>query len=104
MDQRHPPQRPRYFCKACRRYWTKGGMLRNVPVGGGGCRKSKSSSSTIKSRRQMFSDPISTDFSGRGHGTDKFSGSGGGRWTGQLIRFPFPFQSQVSSPLLLLLR
>ncbi|GFS34736.1 Dof-type zinc finger DNA-binding family protein [Actinidia rufa] len=29
---------PRYFCKACRRYWTKGGSLRNVPVGGG-CRK-----------------------------------------------------------------
>ncbi|KAI9077542.1 hypothetical protein K1719_040474 [Acacia pycnantha] len=25
---------PRYFCKSCRRYWTKGGSLRNVPVGG----------------------------------------------------------------------
>ncbi|GAB4831175.1 hypothetical protein Ancab_005182 [Ancistrocladus abbreviatus] len=31
---------PRYFCKSCRRYWTQGGTLRNVPVGGG-CRKSK---------------------------------------------------------------
>ncbi|PIN07396.1 hypothetical protein CDL12_20043 [Handroanthus impetiginosus] len=31
---------PRYFCKSCRRYWTHGGTLRNVPVGGG-CRKSK---------------------------------------------------------------
>ncbi|KAL6992543.1 hypothetical protein U1Q18_010653 [Sarracenia purpurea var. burkii] len=31
---------PRYFCKACRRYWTQGGTLRNVPVGGG-CRKGK---------------------------------------------------------------
>ncbi|KAM3307940.1 dof zinc finger protein DOF5.4 [Capsicum chacoense] len=31
---------PRHFCKGCRRYWTKGGVLRNVPVGGG-CRKSK---------------------------------------------------------------
>ncbi|CAK9152498.1 unnamed protein product [Ilex paraguariensis] len=30
---------PRYFCKACKRYWTKGGTLRNVPVGGG--RKNK---------------------------------------------------------------
>ncbi|KAK4760608.1 hypothetical protein SAY87_005501 [Trapa incisa] len=29
---------PRYFCKSCRRYWTKGGTLRNIPVGGG-CRK-----------------------------------------------------------------
>lgn len=31
---------PRYFCKGCRRYWTKGGSLRNVPVGGG-CRKTR---------------------------------------------------------------
>ncbi|XP_021769715.1 dof zinc finger protein DOF3.5-like [Chenopodium quinoa] len=36
---------PRYFCKGCRRYWTKGGSLRNVPVGGG-CRKSRRSRST----------------------------------------------------------
>ncbi|CAL5333033.1 unnamed protein product [Camellia sinensis] len=42
---------PRYFCKGCRRYWTKGGSLRNVPVGGG-CRKTrraKASRSTITS-------------------------------------------------------
>ncbi|KAE8659702.1 dof zinc finger protein DOF2.2-like isoform X1 [Hibiscus syriacus] len=31
---------PRHFCKACKRYWTRGGSLRNVPVGGG-CRKNK---------------------------------------------------------------
>ncbi|KAG8098298.1 hypothetical protein GUJ93_ZPchr0013g36119 [Zizania palustris] len=31
-------QQPRHFCKTCRRYWTKGGALRNVPIGGG-CRK-----------------------------------------------------------------
>ncbi|KAK0579284.1 hypothetical protein LWI29_023997 [Acer saccharum] len=42
---------PRHFCKACKRYWTRGGTLRNVPVGGG-CRKNKrvkrpSSSSSI---------------------------------------------------------
>lgn len=35
---------PRYFCKACRRYWTAGGSLRNVPVGGAS-RKNKRSSS-----------------------------------------------------------
>ncbi|XP_077224759.1 uncharacterized protein LOC143858052 [Tasmannia lanceolata] len=34
---------PRHFCKTCRRYWTKGGALRNIPIGGG-CRKSKSAS------------------------------------------------------------
>ncbi|KAI9089168.1 hypothetical protein K1719_029447 [Acacia pycnantha] len=31
---------PRHFCKTCRRYWTKGGALRNVPIGGG-CRKNR---------------------------------------------------------------
>lgn len=36
---------PRYFCKTCRRYWTEGGSLRNVPVGGGS-RKNKRPSST----------------------------------------------------------
>ncbi|KAM7259015.1 hypothetical protein ACFE04_014756 [Oxalis oulophora] len=43
---------PRHFCKTCRRYWTKGGALRNVPVGGG-CRrnnkKAKSNNSSAKS-------------------------------------------------------
>ncbi|KAK9080501.1 hypothetical protein SSX86_000259 [Deinandra increscens subsp. villosa] len=38
---------PRYFCKTCRRYWTKGGTLRNIPVGGG-CRKNKKVSSASK--------------------------------------------------------
>ncbi|KAK4439959.1 Dof zinc finger protein DOF3.5 [Sesamum alatum] len=52
---------PRYFCKACRRYWTQGGTLRNVPVGGG-CRKTKrpkpsipSSSSSEIARTQSLS-------------------------------------------------
>ena len=39
---------PRYFCKTCRRYWTKGGALRNVPVGGG-CRKNKKLKSSSSS-------------------------------------------------------
>ncbi|KAG7036859.1 Dof zinc finger protein DOF5.3 [Cucurbita argyrosperma subsp. argyrosperma] len=39
---------PRYFCKSCRRYWTQGGTLRNVPVGGG-CRKNKRSFSSANS-------------------------------------------------------
>ncbi|KAJ7978437.1 cyclic dof factor 3-like [Quillaja saponaria] len=33
---------PRYFCKACQRYWTAGGTMRNVPVGAGR-RKNKNS-------------------------------------------------------------
>ncbi|XP_042025746.1 dof zinc finger protein 1-like isoform X1 [Salvia splendens] len=37
---------PRYFCKTCRRYWTEGGSLRNIPVGGGS-RKNKRSSPSL---------------------------------------------------------
>uniref|UniRef100_A0A1D1YVB2 Dof zinc finger protein n=1 Tax=Anthurium amnicola TaxID=1678845 RepID=A0A1D1YVB2_9ARAE len=44
---------PRYFCKGCRRYWTKGGTLRNVPVGGG-CRKNKRPSSPKKTADQAL--------------------------------------------------
>ncbi|KAJ9559732.1 hypothetical protein OSB04_004892 [Centaurea solstitialis] len=38
---------PRYFCKSCRRYWTKGGTLRNIPAGTLR-RKIKKSSSNFK--------------------------------------------------------
>ncbi|KAL3618635.1 hypothetical protein CASFOL_037717 [Castilleja foliolosa] len=50
---------PRYFCKSCRRYWTKGGTLRNVPVGGG-CRRNKrsSSSSSSSSSKRSQDNPI----------------------------------------------
>ncbi|XP_075507922.1 dof zinc finger protein DOF5.7-like isoform X1 [Primulina tabacum] len=36
---------PRHFCKTCRRYWTKGGALRNVPIGGGSRKTKKLKSS-----------------------------------------------------------
>ncbi|CAN6249766.1 unnamed protein product [Urochloa humidicola] len=42
-------QQPRYFCKTCRRYWTEGGSLRNVPVGGGSRKNKRSSSSSSSS-------------------------------------------------------
>ncbi|THU56829.1 hypothetical protein C4D60_Mb11t21330 [Musa balbisiana] len=53
---------PRYFCKGCRRYWTQGGSLRNVPVGGG-CRKTKrsSSSSSKKATQLLVPLPLSHD-------------------------------------------
>ncbi|XP_073148079.1 dof zinc finger protein DOF5.6 [Henckelia pumila] len=45
---------PRYFCKTCRRYWTKGGTLRNIPVGGG-CRKNKKLVSSKKPSNSNYS-------------------------------------------------
>ncbi|KAF8396780.1 hypothetical protein HHK36_018412 [Tetracentron sinense] len=55
---------PRHFCKTCRRYWTRGGALRSVPVGGG-CRRNKrskgsSSKSPATSERQSGSSSTGT--------------------------------------------
>ncbi|CDP16978.1 unnamed protein product [Coffea canephora] len=47
---------PRHFCKTCRRYWTKGGALRNVLIGGG-CRKNKKS----KPPSRLTVDPKDTN-------------------------------------------
>ncbi|GLT89026.1 hypothetical protein SLE2022_070290 [Rubroshorea leprosula] len=46
---------PRHFCKTCRRYWTRGGALRNVPVGGG-CRRNKKSKGKNRSKSPAVSD------------------------------------------------
>ncbi|KAH7675562.1 Zinc beta-ribbon-containing protein [Dioscorea alata] len=43
---------PRHFCKSCKRYWTLGGSLRNVPVGGSS-RKNK----RLKPRHHLSSPP-----------------------------------------------
>ncbi|XP_004233942.1 dof zinc finger protein DOF3.4-like [Solanum lycopersicum] len=34
---------PRHFCKSCRRYWTQGGTLRDIPIGGGSRKNAKRS-------------------------------------------------------------
>lgn len=54
---------PRHFCKTCRRYWTRGGALRNVPVGGG-CRRNKKSkrsrSGSPANNRSLLPDAATT--------------------------------------------
>ncbi|KAL4575100.1 hypothetical protein LXL04_021941 [Taraxacum kok-saghyz] len=57
---------PRHFCKTCRRYWTRGGALRNVPVGGG-CRRNKKSSKG--SRVSRSKSPIATTTSSTSNNT-----------------------------------
>ncbi|CAN6997920.1 unnamed protein product [Brassica rapa subsp. trilocularis] len=44
---------PRHYCKNCRRYWTKGGSLRNIPVGGGSRKNTKRSSSSSPSSSNL---------------------------------------------------
>ncbi|XP_010510578.1 PREDICTED: dof zinc finger protein DOF2.2-like isoform X3 [Camelina sativa] len=51
---------PRHFCKACRRYWTRGGALRNVPVGGGCRRNKKGKSGNSKSSSSSSQNKPST--------------------------------------------
>ncbi|ESQ30835.1 hypothetical protein EUTSA_v10011762mg [Eutrema salsugineum] len=59
---------PRYFCKSCRRYWTQGGTLRDVPIGGGTRRSSSkrnrsfsaSSATTASSSSSCSSSVVTT--------------------------------------------
>ncbi|XP_071932795.1 dof zinc finger protein DOF3.7-like isoform X1 [Coffea arabica] len=48
---------PRYFCKTCRRYWTEGGTLRNVPVGGGSRKNKRSTTTNTSSHKHPDLNP-----------------------------------------------
>ncbi|XP_058206228.1 dof zinc finger protein DOF4.6-like isoform X2 [Rhododendron vialii] len=54
---------PRYFCKSCRRYWTEGGSLRNVPVGGGSRINHKKSSSSKNNLPHDLTPPTNSSHS-----------------------------------------
>ncbi|KAG2680749.1 hypothetical protein I3843_11G113200 [Carya illinoinensis] len=49
---------PRYFCKTCRRYWTEGGSLRNIPVGGGSRKNKRSATSSSSSSSKKLPDLV----------------------------------------------
>ncbi|CAL0305281.1 unnamed protein product [Lupinus luteus] len=60
----HSLTQPRYFCKDCRRNWTHGGALRNIPIGGRS-RKQKNAEISSSSRpQQQPSTPPSNGGSG----------------------------------------
>ncbi|XP_039021815.1 dof zinc finger protein DOF5.1-like [Hibiscus syriacus] len=73
---------PRHFCKACRRYWTRGGALRNVPVGGGYRRNKRSKGNQPKSPvsgdRQTASGSSNTTISSNRCGRPDILGLGVG--------------------------
>lgn len=54
---------PRYFCKSCRRYWTAGGSLRNIPVGGTSRKNKRSSSSSSPSCSSIPTKKLIPDLS-----------------------------------------
>ncbi|CAN6541764.1 unnamed protein product [Malus baccata var. baccata] len=51
---------PRHFCKSCRRYWTHGGTLRDIPVGGG-TRKNAKRSRTAASAASVATTTTTSD-------------------------------------------
>lgn len=98
---------PRHFCKTCRRYWTKGGALRNVPIGGG-CRKNKTTTTgnitTAKSSAAKLKNSLPFELIGK-------SGLFGGSFEQEIIipssnNNPFLFSSSPhqNHPLISLLR
>ncbi|XP_039026029.1 dof zinc finger protein DOF2.2-like [Hibiscus syriacus] len=55
---------PRYFCKTCRRYRTRGGVLRNVPVEDGYRRNKRSKGSGSRNTASSSSSTISSKSTG----------------------------------------
>ncbi|CAL5418167.1 unnamed protein product [Camellia sinensis] len=53
---------PRHFCKSCRRYWTRGGTLRNIPVGGATRRNPNKRSRTTTTTPPSSSSPYSLTY------------------------------------------
>ncbi|KAI3947566.1 hypothetical protein MKW92_016809 [Papaver armeniacum] len=57
---------PRHYCKSCKRHWTKGGTIRNVPVGGARKNKRQKTDSSNKSKNNSNKKiRVVTDCSGR---------------------------------------
>ncbi|KAG7036441.1 Dof zinc finger protein DOF1.7, partial [Cucurbita argyrosperma subsp. argyrosperma] len=86
---------PRHFCKNCRRYWTKGGALRNIPVGGGSRKNAKrpAVSATVKrppsSSSSSSSGSMLNPITGPDH--NPIRGYGGG------LEIPGSFSSLLAS-------
>ncbi|XP_019165096.1 PREDICTED: cyclic dof factor 1-like [Ipomoea nil] len=58
---------PRHFCKNCQRYWTAGGIMRNVPVGSG---RRKNKSSATNYHHIMVSDSLNANGAVLAFGSD----------------------------------
>ncbi|KAI5570686.1 hypothetical protein BDE02_11G045400 [Populus trichocarpa] len=97
---------PRHFCKACKRYWTRGGTLRNVPVGGG-CRKNKrvkrpasaaeGASNSVSSANPNPQTPIDHISSTSNHINPLFYGLSGSNPSEMNLPFPGRFNPRMDS-------
>ncbi|OWM64628.1 hypothetical protein CDL15_Pgr020595 [Punica granatum] len=88
---------PRHFCKTCRRYWTRGGALRNVPVGGG-CRRNNKKSN--KSNNNRSKSPATCDHQSGGVGsTNTCTAPSSGGCSGGSADALLGLSGQMSAPL-----
>ncbi|KAL3577014.1 hypothetical protein D5086_022297 [Populus alba] len=97
---------PRHFCKACKRYWTRGGTLRNVPVGGG-CRKNKrvkrpasaaeGASNSVSSANPNPQTPIDHISSTSNHINPLFYGLSGSNPSEMNLPYPGRFNPRMDS-------
>ncbi|KAK6128027.1 hypothetical protein DH2020_038230 [Rehmannia glutinosa] len=80
---------PRHYCKGCKRYWTKGGALRNIPVGGGSRKNAKRSSSSAggSTASAAAKRPASVSASEEKNDSDKNNSSGENNFEGQFGNF-----------------
>ncbi|RZR70439.1 hypothetical protein BHM03_00000045 [Ensete ventricosum] len=84
---------PRHFCKACRRYWTRGGAIRNVPVGGG-CRRNKRTKSAGGSASRSSTTNTQTG-AASSSSTATSSGVGGAITSNALLPPQLPFMASL---------
>ncbi|KAL6518601.1 hypothetical protein OROGR_019103 [Orobanche gracilis] len=87
---------PRHFCKTCRRYWTKGGALRSVPIGGG-CRKNKKLIKSSSSSSSAAAD-YTKDNSGISSSHDHVGGGGLKFFKGLSPAMDFQFDYGINTP------
>ncbi|CAL9134294.1 dof zinc finger protein DOF5.1-like isoform X1 [Musa acuminata AAA Group] len=85
---------PRHFCKTCRRYWTRGGALRNVPVGGG-CRRNKRTKSTAGGSSSKSSNTTTQTGASSSSSTATSSGVGGAIASTTLLASQLPFMASL---------
>ncbi|XP_062226465.1 dof zinc finger protein 1-like [Phragmites australis] len=86
-------QQPRYFCKTCRRYWTEGGSLRNVPVGGGSRKNKRSSSSASASASASVTSSSMASTAGAASKNPKLAHEGA-----QDLNLAFPHHGGLQAP------
>ncbi|KAE8728576.1 Dof zinc finger protein DOF5.8 [Hibiscus syriacus] len=89
---------PRHLCKACKRHWTKGGTLRNVPVGGGRKNKRlKTSDSNTSSAATTTKTSIAFKTSTASGVDNNFMAIQPSRQQRQGLQLPLDDQNNISS-------